>query len=47
MSNVTEMRGTLYGASDFNQPLDSWNVRNVTEMRGMFHGASDFNQPLD
>ena len=36
----------FYQASDFNQPLNEWDVSNVTTMLGMFYGASTFNQDL-
>ena len=32
--------------SNFNQPLNNWNVSNVTNMRSMFRQAR-FNQPLN
>ena len=34
-------------ASNFNQPLNAWDVSSVTNMRCMFDGASNFNQPLN
>ena len=37
----------FYEASDFNQPLNNWNVSNVTDMSSMFRNASSFNQPLN
>ena len=37
----------FYGATSFNQPLNSWNVSHVTNMWGMFYGATSFNQPLN
>ena len=38
----------FYRASNFNQPLDDWNVASVTSMEGMFKYAGNyFNQPLD
>ena len=33
--------------TDFNYPLDSWDVSNVTDMSYMFCMCFDFNQPLD
>ena len=35
--------------SNFNQPLDDWNVASVNKMVFVFYGywASVFNQPLD
>ena len=47
VSQVTNMHMMFFGASSFNQPLDSWDVSSVTDMRNMFYGASSFNQPLD
>jgi surface protein len=46
-SSVTNMSGMFYGASIFNQPLNSWNTSNVTNMSAMFSAASIFNRPLD
>jgi surface protein len=37
----------FFGATNFNQPLNAWNVSNVTNMSYMFYGALEFNQPLD
>ena len=34
------------GASDFNQPLNDWDVASVNDMRFMFVEASNFNQCL-
>merc|ERR1711865_592710 len=34
-------------ATNFNQPLDDWNVASVTDMSAMFYRATDFNQPID
>jgi surface protein len=34
-------------ASEFNQPLNSWNVSNVTDMTQMFYFTNNFNQDLD
>merc|ERR1712071_493457 len=34
-------------ATDFNQPLNNWDVASVTFMDSMFRDATDFNQPLD
>ena len=33
------MNGMFYGASAFNQNLNTWNVANVTDMAGMFSSA--------
>jgi surface protein len=34
-------------ATNFNQPLNNWNVSNVTDMKYMCKGSTRFNQPLD
>ncbi|WP_284352997.1 BspA family leucine-rich repeat surface protein, partial [Psychrosphaera saromensis] len=47
LTNVTDMGYMFYGATAFNQPLDSWDVSNVTDMENMFYGTTAFNQPLD
>merc|ERR1711865_108337 len=42
------MGGNMFAfASNFNQPLNDWNVANVNDMKSMFRRAIDFNQPLD
>ena len=41
------MRNMFSNATDFNQPLNSWNTAKVTDMAGMFSGAMSFDQPLD
>jgi len=46
VSNVTNMQGMFYQASDFNEDISDWNVSNVTNMSLMFNGASNFNQPI-
>ncbi len=46
VSNVTNMNGTFYSVTNFNQPIGSWNVSNVTNMQSMFYGATNFNQPI-
>ena len=40
------MSGMFWGAEDFNQPLNNWDVSNVESMVGMFRCAESFNQPL-
>ena len=35
------------GATNFNQPIGSWNTSNVTTMANMFSGATNFNQPIN
>ncbi len=37
----------LHVATQFNQPMNKWNVSNVTNMNGMFKSSRDFNQPLN
>ena len=34
-------------ATNFNQPLNAWDVSSVTDMRSMFSASSSFNQPLN
>jgi surface protein len=50
-SAVTTMKGVFYGATKFNQPLNtngsSWDVSSVTNMSGMFGYATAFNQSLN
>jgi surface protein len=41
------MTDMFYGCSDFNQPLNSWDVSSVTDIGSMFVGCSNFNQPLN
>ena len=36
----------FYGATAFNQSLNSWVTSSVTDMRYMFYGATAFNQSL-
>ena len=40
------MKFMFISATNFNQPLDDWNVASVNDMRFMFHKATNFNQPL-
>ena len=40
------MERMFYEASDFNQPLNGWNVAEVTNMISMFWLASRFDQDL-
>ena len=37
------MGSMFYGATAFNQNLNSWNVSSVTDMYFMFSGAAAFN----
>lgn len=46
VSNVTNMEGMFYGATDFNQDISSWTTSSVTKMDGMFAEASNFNQDI-
>ena len=41
------MGGMFSRATNFNQPLNDWNVSSVTDMNDMFAGATSFNQPLN
>ena len=36
----------MFGDSNFNQPLNDWNVSNVKDMGGMFWDAKLFNQDI-
>jgi surface protein len=42
-SNVTDMWGTFYEATTFNQDISAWNTSNVTDMAHMFNGATAYN----
>jgi surface protein len=46
LSLCTSMSYIFFGATDFNQPIGSWDVSKVTNMSGMLLLASSFNQPL-
>ena len=46
MASVTDIGFMFAFASNFNQPLDDWDVASVTDMNGLFDNASDFNQCL-
>lgn len=41
------MNEMLTDSTDFNQPLETRDVRQVTDMSGTFRGATSFNQSLD
>ena len=43
---VTDMDYMFAYATEFNQPIGSWDVGNVTNMNGMFANATAFNQPI-
>ena len=47
LSAVTNMDDMFYSATNFNSPLNSWDVSHVTSMDEMFYRASSFNQPLN
>jgi surface protein len=47
LTAVTDMRGTFYRASSFDQALMTWNVSTVMDMEFMLWEASSFNQPLE
>ena len=47
VSNVTNMHGMFFKASEFNQPIGNWDVSNVTTMGFMFCDAYAFNQPIN
>ena len=40
------MNDMFYSASNFNQPLNTWDVSSVTNMTEMFKEATSFNQPI-
>ena len=46
-SQVSNARVMFYGASNFNSPVQHWDVSSVTDMTGMFEQAESFNQPLN
>ena len=45
VSLITDMSG-MFSETDFNEPIDDWDVSNVTNMSRMFED-SDFNQPIN
>ena len=47
LSQVTNMNMMFYHCTEFNSPLNEWDVSSVTNMRGMFRHCTSFNQPLD
>lgn len=49
MSSCTNINSMFSSATDFNQPVNSWNTGNVTNMDAVFYagnGTHSFNQPL-
>jgi surface protein len=46
VSTITDMGGTFWGATQFNQDIGDWDVSSVTDMSVMFDGASSFNQDI-
>jgi surface protein len=48
LSHITfSASGMFSGASQFNQPINQWDVSNIRYLDGMFKGASTFNQNLE
>lgn len=45
-STVTNLSYMFYGATSFNQPINTWNTAKVTNMGSMFYNATSFNQPI-
>jgi surface protein len=43
---MTNMEYLFYNATEFNQPIASWDTSNVTNMYGMFRNAPAFNQTI-
>ena len=43
----TSMRNMFRSATNFNSPIDHWNVSNITDMDALFRSASNFNQPIN
>ena len=46
LSSCTSMNRIFRDATNFNSPIDHWDVSNITNMSFMFQNASSFNQPL-
>lgn len=46
LTRVRSLKALFNNCSDFNEPLNNWNVSNVKNMTNMFRKATVFNQPL-
>ncbi len=46
VSNVENMSGMFYEATNFNSNISGWDVNNVENMRSMFSGAKNFNSDI-
>lgn len=46
-SLLTNMKSVFEKASDFNQPIGSWDTAKVKNMYGVFSYANDFNQNVN
>ena len=44
---TSNLNGTFADCTNFNGPLNQWDVSGVIQMKQMFQNASSFNQPLD
>jgi surface protein len=47
LRRVKNMERLFYHCTQFNQPLNDWNMSNVMYMSSMFRHATSFNQPLN
>ena len=45
-SQVTDFGSMFYNCSNFNEPLNHWDISSATDLSYMFYGCSNFNQPL-
>ena len=41
VSNVKDMSGMFYGASNYNSPMKDWDVGNLVNMESMFFNAQN------